>query len=633
MNGWTGNILRINLSNAKITREPLEKEVALKYVGGRGLNAKILFDETKPGIDPLGADNKLILGLGPCNGTRVPGSARMTLTAKSPITDMYGTSNSTGHAAAGLKYAGYDAIIIEGQAEKPVYLWINDDNVELRDAGEFWGKNTQETKKALQREVGYSDASVMCIGPAGENLVRFACVASDLGRVFGRNGIGAVMGSKKLKAIVARGTKGVKVAEPELLEEAAREMARGWQALGEVYQGRMVYGLTFFQEASNDLGILVAKNFREGKFPGGESLYAQHVVDDHFLRQPKGCFACCAPRDKIHVITKGRFRGTYGAAIEAGGIAWWGSSIGVKELAAAVRGATLCDTYGIDMSEASIIMSWAMECFEKGILSQKDLSGLKLEWGNADAALKLMEMMVYRQGIGDLFAEGVKRASESVGKGSEKFAMHVKGAGLDSIDPRGAKGWGLGYAVSSRGADHCMGYLISEFGMAGWDPVRGEVPDGKKVDPYSEENKGTMRKWAEEVFAFANVMQICEYIYEYCPKIGVAAQLAKFFNAVTGLKLSDKDAMFIGERLVNLEHAYNIREGWTRKDDNLPERFLKETLPEGPAKGQVVKLEPMLDEYYALRGWDNSGLPSKAKLTELGLEEIYAELRRLGKLD
>lgn len=633
MYGWMGAILRVNLGNGKVTKEPLEEKVAHKYIGGRGLNTKILLDETKSGIDPLGPDNKLIFGTGPCNGTRVPGNSRVTLTAKSPMTDMYGTTNAGGPFGAEIKYAGYDTIIIEGQAQKPVYLWINDDNVEIREARHLWGKTTQDTRRTLQREVGYADAAVVSIGPGGENLVRFACVISDLGRAFAKCGMGAVMGSKKLKAIVVRGTRGVKVALPKQLEEVAREMLQDWKALDEMYQGRLVYGQSNMMELINALGILPTNNFQKGTFPEAEPLYGQHMIEDHFLRQPKACFSCCAPCDKIHVITKGRFKGTWGIGME-GGIGQWylGCAMGVNDLEIAVRAACLCDMYGIDAAEIGVLVPWAMECFQRGILTERDTGGLRLEWGDGEAVLKLLEMITYRYGFGDLLAEGVKKASETVGKGSEAFAMHVKGSAIDSADPRGTKGWALGHAVSSRGADHCMGSLLSEYRMCGWDPVRGEVRNGQLVDPYTEENKAAMRTWIEDVYAFQNMMQTCEFIYYYFPKIGLAAQMVKLYNSVTGLSLTDRDVMHIGERVINLEHAYNVREGWTRRDDTLPERFLKEPLPEGPAKGLVVNLEFMLDEYYRLRKWSSSGLPTKAKLLELDLEDVAIKLKDIEKL-
>lgn len=632
MNGWMGTILRVNLHNRKITKEPLNEEVAYKYIGGRGLNTKILLDETKPGIDPLSLDNKLIFGTGPCNGTRVPGNSRVTLTAKSPMSDMYGTTNAGGPFGAEIKYAGYDSIIIEGQSDKPVYLWINGDKVEIRDAQHLWGKTTQEARKAIQREVGYANAAVIGIGPGGENLVRFASIISDLGRAFAKSGMGAVMGSKKLKAIAVRGTKGVKVAYPRQLEDIAREMLQDWKALEQMYQERLVYGLTNYQEIVNSLGVLPTRNFQEGIFPQGEPLYGQHMLEDYLLKQRKACFSCCAPCDKIHVVTKGTRKGVWGTAIEAGGQLYFGTLMGIDDLEVAVSASCLCDMYGIDWTEIGAVIPWAIECFQRGILTEEDTGGLRLEWGDGETMLKLLDMITYRQGFGDLLAEGVKKMSERVGQGSEAFAMHVKGSAIDYVDPRGMKGWGLGYAVSGRGAEHCMGELFSEYRICGWDPERGEVWDGQPVDPYTEENKAVMRKWVEEQNAFQNVMQICEIVYYYLPKIGIAAQEAKLYNTVTGLNLTDKDVMRIGERVINLEHAYNIREGWSRKDDTLPERFLKETLPEGPAKGQVVNLEPMLDEYYSLRGWNNSGLPTKAKLEELGLEEIASELERMGKL-
>jgi aldehyde:ferredoxin oxidoreductase len=648
MNGWTGTILRVNLSNGKITKEPLQEETAHKFVGGRGLNINILYNETKPGIDPLGAENKLILGAGPCNGTLVPANSRLTISARSPATGLLGCSNSGGVFGAEIKYAGYDAIIVEGKSEKPVYLWIEDDNVEVRDARQLWGKTATGARKILQREVGHPDIGVVGIGPAGENLVSFASITSDWGRTHGKTGMGAVMGSKKLKAIAVRGTKGVKVANSDRLEEASKELLRDWrdnkvvighpeitmEKVARIYRD---YGQTFFVLPLNEVfETLPIKNYQQGNWGDkAHPLYPDPLKDRYYLK-PRACFSCFLPEDRTYVITEGPFAGTSGIGLYCMQPYSLGSIMGINDSDVMVRATALCDQYGLDVSMVGVTIAWAMECFEKGILTEQDTGGLRLEWGDSDLVLKLIEMIAYRQGIGALFAEGVKIASEKVGKGSEKFAMHVKGLALDDMDLRAHKGWALGCAVAARGAEHCMAMPQAEMGMGGWDPdpMRGEIWDGEKVDFKTEKDKGKIVKWLEDIRAFQNAMEVCILVYfmPYAPSIGQPAMCAKFYNAVTGLEINGHDVLRIGERIVNLEKAYNIREGWTRKDDTLPYRFLKEKIPAGPAKGQVVDLEPMVDEYYRERKWDKSGLPTKEKLVELGLEEIADDLKGMGKL-
>lgn len=629
VNGWMGTILRVNLSEERVTKEVLGEEFALKYVGGRGFNARVLFDEVRPGTDPLGPDNKLLLGVGPCNGTLVPGNSRLTISAKSPLLDSIGDSNCAASLGARLKYAGYDMVIIEGKSKSPVYLWIDDEKVELRDARQLWGKTTNATRMALEREIGDPDISVISIGPAGENLVRFACVIADLGRAAGRTGMGAVMGSKKLKAVAVRGTKGVKVAHSERLEEAVRELLRGWNEIEGARESFAALGtLALWRLWHDSYGTVPTKNYQQGTFENFDSLSPEHW-QECFLKS-KSCFLCPIPCDHIFVMDKGRFAGAWGSGNQLDKLYMYGTNAGVSDPEIGMKAGILSDEYGVDVMEMGGIIGWAMECFEKGILTGEDTGGLRVEWGSGDAVLKLIEMTTYRQGLGDIFAEGVKRASEQIGRGSEKYALHVKGLYPDTYDPRGHKASALAYAVSSRGAEHCHTLirveLVSPGSGLGFDPIRGEVvgePD-KAVDPLSEYEKGRIVKWYEDIRAFENSMEICSFATRYYPKESTLPQInSRLFNAVTGLNISDKDSMHIGERIVNLERAFAVREGLTRKDDTLPDRFLKEPMPDGSAKGQVVNLKPMLDEYYCLRGWDkDSGLPTRQKLVELGLDDI-----------
>jgi aldehyde:ferredoxin oxidoreductase len=646
MYGWMGSILKVNLTNGKTVKEPLEEALAHDYIGGRGINTKILYDETNLGVDPLGPENKLIIGAGPCNGTGVAANSRLTLTAKSPLTGFLGSSNSGGVFGAEIKYAGYDAIVIGGKSEKPVYLWIDNDHVELRDAGNIWGKTAVEARKIIQREVGHPDIGVLGIGQAGENLVSFASVTSDWGRSNGKTGMGAVMGSKQLKAIAVRGNQGIKVARREAIEKTNEELLRHWRdnetvvlhpdiTMAKVAKIYKDYGSTFYITVENDVfGSLPIKNYQEGTWDEkAHPLYPQGLKEKYYLK-PKSCFSCFLPDDRGYVITEGPYAGTWGTGLQNMQMYSLGTMIGINDPDVMVRATALCDRYGMDVSMIGGIIAWGMECYEKGILTEKDTGGLKLEWGNNEVALKLIEMIAYRKGIGNLFSEGVKKAAETVGQGSEKFAMHVKGSAIDFPDLRAHKSYALGAAVASRGADHCMNFSQIEMGFGGWDPdpMKGEIWDGEKVDPKSEEHKGKMVKWLEDLRAFQNCMQVCLFVY-FLP-LPFASQpeiCARYHNAVTGLDLAPKDVLHIGERIVNLEKAYNIREGWTRKDDSLPDRFLKEPLPSGAAKGNVVDLDSMINEYYNEREWDQSGWPAREKLRNLGLDTVAEDLEDMGK--
>ena len=640
--GWMGVVLRVDLSSRKIVKEPLEEELQLKYYGGRGLNIKFLYDELKPGIDPLGPDNKIIFGAGPCTGTLVPSSQRFTVTTKSPMTGFIGDSNCGSSFGAKLKYAGYDMLIIQGKAERPVYLWIDDDKVELRDAEHLWGKTTCETKGALEVELGDPEVSVISIGPAGEKLVKFASIIGGLGRAAGRTGVGAVLGSKKVKAIAARGTKGVKVANPDLLYEAWREMYAAWHDRPEdeaAFQTLARVGISSAMLVYNMFGCLPTRNYQQGTYEDIHLVTGEHLAEWYFFK-PRACFSCPTPCDHRYVIDRGPYIGTYGEGMEMSHTEHFTSRIMVNDLDPAVKISALCDEYGVDQVEMAQVIGFAMECFDKGILTKEDTGGLRVEWGDAAASIKLTEMTAYREGFGDLFAEGVKRASEKIGKGAGDIVTSVKGMAISTRDGRPSKAWALGYAVASRGADHCRTMMLSECviggGAQGFDPIQGEVfgVPGTSVDPLAEEGKAQMVKWYEDVRAFQNCMEMCSFATIcYDSKLGLAGTMAKFYCTVTGRVLNTEDVMHIGERIVNLERAFNVREGLTRKDDTLPKRFLEESLPDGPGKGQTVKLEPMLDEYYQLRGWQkDTGFPTREKLEELYLKEVADELESMGRL-
>ena len=623
MEGYTGTLLRVNLTDRRIGKEPLHKALAQEFVGGRGLNAKILYDELTPGIDPLGPENKIVIGTGPCAGTLVPGSSRFTISSKSPLTGFLGDSNAGGFFGAGLKYTGYDAVIIEGRSDRPVYLFIDDDRMELKDAQQHWGRSALATTRAIQQENCDPGIYVIAIGLAGENLVRFSNVITDLGRAAGRTGQGAVFGSKNLKAVAVRGRKGVRVADPAALMEAVGEITKAWTApsseggrLNRAAELRARYGPAAGWSRYQNFGMFGTKNFQGGAFWKSQ----MEGIDRYFVKQ-KACFSCPAGCDHLFVAPDGPYVGTYGGGLELT-VLDFGPNIGNEDLALNVKLHELCDHYGLDYMDTRSCLGFAMECFEKGIL--KDTDGLDLQWGSAEAALGLIAKIARREGLGAVLAEGVTRAAETIGEGAQKFAMQVKGQALVARAPRASKGWGLAYAVSSRGACHVRAHIPEAYEATAWDVSLQEI--FKKyhdpTNPLLEEGKAELVKWHEDLQAFKNSLEICLFIiYPWTvPGGSVPRMLARLHEAVTGNPLDERGLLKIGERIVNLERCFNIREGLIRKDDTLPERFLTEPYPDGPAKGQVVRLEPMIDEYYAFRGWDQTtGFPAQEKLTELHL--------------
>jgi aldehyde:ferredoxin oxidoreductase len=638
MNGWMGTILRVDLTEGKISKGKMSEELAHTYIGGRGLNARVLYDEVKPGTDPLGPDNKLIIGVGPCNGTLVPGSQRFTVTFKSPITGRYGDSNSGGSFGATLKYAGYDMVIIEGQAKEPVYLWIDDDKVEIRSARHLWGKTTREASRQIMTELQDPNISTLVIGPGGENLVTFASVIADLGRALGRAGVGAVFGSKKLKAVSVRGSKGVRVAHPGRLEEAVMQTYDAWNNNRSMYELVAAYGPS--RGALRYGGMLGDKNFSGGQPTGWFSMMSYENQAERYVKT-RACFSCSQGCDHMYAVTKGPFKGTYGEGIELSQPMDYGTKIGLYDFDAVLAMGALGDELGLDYFDSSSLISYAIECFQRGILTEKDTDGLRLDWGNQDTLPKLLSMIARREGFGKILAEGLEKAPRIIGRGSEKYAMQDRGMTFAGRDPRSSKGWGLMYAVSSRGPCHVRAFLPESMPDHGWDVSLDKILK-KYKDPKNrvlEEGKPELVYWYENLTAFKNSLEICLFTSDpwmFSPTakpFSIPGMLARFYNAATGSDITEEELLQTGERIVNVERAFNVREGLTRKDDRLPERMVNEPMPDGFAKGEVVHLEPMLDEYYAHRQWDQaSGLPTRRKLEELKLDDIATELAALGKL-
>jgi len=637
--GYMGKILRVNLTNGKITEESLSEEIARKYVGGKALAAKILFEELKPGTDPLGPDNKLIVATGVASSIPFAGNSRFTVCAKSPLGLAWGESLSGGFMSPKIKQSGYDAFIFEGASKSPVWLYVNNGKSELRDASKYWGHNVLETEEGIKKELGDTDrrqTSVASVGQGGENLVRFAAIINDLREAAGRSGMGAVMGSKKLKAWACKGNLKAPISDQKKLMEYVR------QCVTEVKKGPGIDGLHAFGTVgdTDDLsrsGRLPTKNFQRGTFEGADKITGETIVSSGFLIGRDTCWACSTNCKRV-VESKEPYevnRELGGQEYETNGAL--GSLCLNDDMYAIGKANELCNLYGLDTISTGVVISFAMEAYEKGLISEKDTGGLAIKWGNPEVILKLIEQIAMRQGIGDLLAEGVYRASAKLGHGAEEFAMHVKGRELPMHEPRGKRGVGLMYAVADRGANH-MEWEHDDL----WDPpanLRAElgltpesVPDRGLLD-YGR-SKALIGKICGDLWATLNSLVVC--CFDVYPGGGIEHKtLLGMVNAATGWNMTMEEYLKVGERSLDITRAFNARENLSRKDDYLPKRIM-EPLPDGTFAGKPFTqemLDTLLDNFYELRGWDKkTGIPTKSKLQEEGLDYVAQELDRLGKL-
>jgi aldehyde:ferredoxin oxidoreductase len=599
MGGWQGQILRVNLTKGTCKKEKLDPKLARAYIGGRGLGTKILSDEIDPKVDPLSPHNKLIMATGPLTGTNASTGGRYMVITKSPLTGAIACSNSGGYIGAEIKFCGYDFLIFEGRAKTPVYLWLNNDKAEIRPAEKVWGKTTNETEDRLKAET-HEEAHVCSIGPAGEKLALTACVMNDKHRAAGRSGVGAVMGSKNLKAMVAKGSQSVKVARPKEFMAACLAVVNKLKESPVTSGGLPKYGTPILVNVINAHGFLPTRNFQQGQFEGADKVSGETIADTILIKN-KGCFACTIACARVSEVKEGKYKGS-GEGPEYESDWALGIATGVSDLGAVTKANYLCNELGMDTIEAGVAVATAMELFEKGYIPQSDI-GRPLHFGDGDALVWLIEEMGYRRGFGELVAQGGYRVAEKYGH-AELF-MGVKKQAFPAYDGRGAQGMALGYATSNRGACHLRGYTISVevFGIP------------KRMDPFATEGKAEMSKLFQDVAAFVDSTGMCLFT-----TFGIGAEdIHPMLEHATGAGYTLEECLKIGERVWNLERLFNMKAGLTGKDDTLPPRILHEGIPEGPAKGMVGKLPNMLPEYYKLRGWDATGVPSKAKLKELAL--------------
>jgi aldehyde:ferredoxin oxidoreductase len=615
--GHNRHSLVINLSQNKIITSSIENSVLQQYIGGRGRAIRYLFDNLARGIDPLSPDNILVISLGPLTGTLAPSSARYTVAAKSPLTGGIGYANAGGHFAPELSYAGYDAIFIHGCAETPVYLLIDDQDVDVRDAQHLWGSDTWETDRQIKHELQNENLQIASIGQGGENLVRYAAIINNHSRAAARTGLGAVMGSKNLKAIVVRGTGNVDVAEPENFTKLVDVTLEKIYA-DPTYPSLSHYGTPFLVDLAYISGGLATRNNQTGIFERYEDISAE-VYDARYRVKSESCFGCPIHCGKYVRVSSGPYAGTHGGGPEYETIVCVGSKCGVSDLAAIIYINELCNRFGLDTISIGDTIAFAMEAFEKGALSHDQTGGLDLSWGNIETVIDIIRKVASREGLGNLLAKGVQRVSEEIGKNSAAYALHVKGMEPPAYDVRTAKGFGLGWATATRGADHLA--ALPNFELLGYAPEKGVDWFGSKktVDPYAWEGKPRMVIWHENFGTTVDSAEMCKYTCFSAYAVG-PEDLAAFLTYAMGRTITGNDVLTIGERIFTLERLFNLREGLGVDDDRLPDRFTKIPLPEGPAKGQVVELDKMLPKYYELREWDyTTGYPKAHKLRKLRL--------------
>jgi len=624
--GYAGKILRINLTRKEVKTQPTEKDLMLNFLGGRGFNAKRLYDEVGRHVQSLSPENKLMFATGPLVGTAFPLGARFNVSAKSPLTGIFGDSNVGGHFSAEMKFAGYDQIVIEGKSPKPVYIYVKDQEVQLMDAQHLIGKDVYETTEVIRSDLGDRSVQVAAVGPAAENLVLYAGIFVNLARPAARTGMGTVMASKNLKAIAIRGTGSVKIANSKKFWKIVDEIKEETYAHPQ-YWPRRIMGTTRILMLADRLGILPTRHFTSATFEAATKVSGERLAREFNVKN-RACFSCIVPCSRFYVIREGAYAGLFGEGPEYEALGSFTARVGNSDLELALKAVDLANRLGLDAITTAECIAWAMELYEKGELTKKDTDGLELKWGNGEAILALIRKIAYREGFGDILADGVRKAAEKLGKG-EEIALHVKGLEIIQADPRGLKGYGLGYAVASRGADHLRSEPFIELSD---DPEKGKelfgVPEATLRLSYR--GKGKLVRFFENWCAIIDSLEVCKNLAENMELLPFK-KAAEIAEAVTGIHFTEGSMFEIGERIVNLERAYLAREGIRRKDDYLPERFIKEPLPNGNSKGAVFEIEPMLNEYYAEREWDlKTGIPKAEKLRKLGLDYVVEDLRRNG---
>ena len=627
MYGYAGTILTVNLTDGSSKKEPLGEEFVRDWIGGEGFGAKLLWDRIKPGTDPLSPENVLIITTSAFSGSVFPPGSRTLVNYKSPLTGFYGQNGMGGSFAPFLRFAGYDVLIIEGKAEKPVYIFIDNDEVEIRDASHLWGKLGSETDELLRDEIGDTNVQIIRIGPAGEKLNRLACMTSGYNRAFGKGGNGAVAGSKNLKAIAVRGRGSIPAYDPAGLKQVSTRVYRscreGVGALLSQYHlhfGNSMYAVT--------MGI-PSRHFQQGFWDKGESLYHENLMEKLYTGEDYYCWGCPPRSGKVLSPKKGPYKGhKVDVKIEAD---WaWGYNMMIDDLDALCEIWHLCGEYGVDINGSAEWAEWLAECQERGILTPKDCGGLEVRYGDGESCIRLLKAIFAREGFGDLLAEGPKIAAETVGKGTEQYVMHCKGSPLEAEEFRADKALLLSTATTERGGCVNRGWT---YGVNYANILQSDVTGlTEKPDPLEEKGVAKwMKPYKEMVPGILNTMGGCLILWWFGRF--TAGDVVEGYRHLTGRDISIEEGLKVGEKVINLSRAFNAREGFSRKDDTMPQRFLSEPVNGGPMDGaRVEDFDAMIDEYYTEAGFDlEAGWPTRAKLEELELKDVADELYAGGK--
>ena len=618
---YTGAVLRVDLTEGVVRQEPLDEAFSRTYIGGRGFTSRLQYDLIPREVDPLGPENVLIIAPGALTGTSAPSAARFVVAARSPLTGILGDANSGGFFGAVLKRAGYSLVLIHGRSARPVYLRIDDDEVALCDAGHVWGKEVHDAVDAIQQQEGRG-FRVAAIGPAGENLVRIASIMADKEHAAARTGLGAVMGSKHLKAVAVRSRQDYPYRDPAAFKASVEELREIERTDRRAQDLRARGTLGTLMDHHSAIGAMNTRNYQFGQFEGKEKVDHEALAAEYLVR-PTGCYGCSLKCDRYSVVKEGEFAGVKVDGPEYSTAVALGSGLGIDNIAAILKGNDLANRYGLDTIDLGGVMAFSMELYQRGILSKEEADGLDLEWGNYHTMLELVRRIAYREGpFADLLAHGVHVAAQEIGRGAERYAVHVKGMTPAPLDARPVKVYNFRYAVGPRGADH----------------LRISAPGGYALDKLPILEAAEKLRYWQGVVAIPDLMGVCKFAYTYyteTPDVALHRTLdviPALYTAATGFDLTKEQLLETAARVTNVERAHNCRLGLTAADDTLPPRFTEDPMPEGPSKGTVYDiLEPMKEAWYTVQGWDpKTGIPKRATLEALELGDIADDLEKHG---
>lgn len=624
-------ILNVDLTQRKTWQESVPENDLEALLGGRGISAKLLYERTPAGLDPLGPDNVLIFGTGTLTGTNAPSSGRTSVTCKSPATGLYLKVSVGGHVGAMLRYAGWDYVIVHGAASGPVYLWVDNDRVEIRDARHLWGMGTRETDDALKDELGDEAIQSAVIGPAGENGVFFSCIMFSRYNSASRGGIGAVMGSKNLKAIAVRGSGGLAATKGKRYYQLAAKM-RSTLAADSGSDSLYNWGTAGSIPGLNEMGMLAAYNFSQVSIENADRLSGQYLLDEGYLIGRESCFGCSTACHRYVRSLSHEYGRVKDSGPELETVLSLGAECGITDTEALLVANRLCNDLGMDTISAGHVVSWAMETFERGILSAEETDGIELRFGNIEALHVMLKRLAHRDGaFADLLSRGTRHASQEVGRDSWKWAIQAKGLEQSAVDTRAAKSYALAFAVNPRGPDHLMTETFAEFGFTeeSVDVIRKITGDGKYANPTLTEKRAEIVRWHEDVYAASEALGFCVFTSTAAFAVN-PENMAQLFSLGLGVPFDEEKLMLAGRRTVTIERCFNVREGARREDDVLPWRMMNEKVPVGPNEGMITDqemLDGLLDQYYILHGWDvETAVPLRSTLEDMGLADICGDV-------